>query len=154
MSDFSFTNDQVPEDDEDARPVGIPKKDLKALRERSRRAEEAEARAAEAERKLAFAQAGIDLTDELRAEYFINGYKGEPSREAIQAEWVRLYGDRSDTGGGLSAEDLAHQRVAAAAAGSEPPKPTLYSTEDLSNADSSEAVLRMAGEMGLLPQTQ
>jgi hypothetical protein len=55
----------------------------KQLRDAAKRGKEAEARAEAAERKLAFADAGLDLADE-RSQYFIDGYKGPMTREDIR----------------------------------------------------------------------
>jgi hypothetical protein len=56
---------------------------IKLLRERAKAADEAEARAAAAERRLAFAEAGIAL--DAKTQYFVKGYDGELSAEAIRA---------------------------------------------------------------------
>lgn len=56
----------------------------KQLEQRIAAEKEAEARAAVAERKLAFAEAGIKL-DDPRAKYFVAGYDGEINPEAIKA---------------------------------------------------------------------
>ena len=83
--------DQLSNDEDDQQHVGIPRKDLRALRDRSRKLDDAEKRAADAERKLAFAQAGIDLSDK-RAGLFVKGYDGEHSPDAIKAAWEDLFG--------------------------------------------------------------
>jgi hypothetical protein len=62
------------------------RKRLKAARDEAETAKQAaEERASAAERKLAFAEAGVPLNDP-RSKYFVKGYEGELTAEAIQAE--------------------------------------------------------------------
>jgi hypothetical protein len=55
------------------------------LEERAKRADEAEARAVTAERRLAFLEAGVD-PNKPGAAWFIKGYDGDLSVEAVKAE--------------------------------------------------------------------
>jgi hypothetical protein len=62
------------------------RRDLEA---RAAQAKVEKERADAAERKLAFAQAGVPL-DHPMTEYLVNGYKGEATPDAIKAEAARL----------------------------------------------------------------
>jgi len=64
--------------------VPMKRSDIAALQERSGRTEDAEARAQAAERRAAFALAGIDV-DDPTAQIFVAGYSGELTKAAIQA---------------------------------------------------------------------
>jgi hypothetical protein len=76
---------EVPDFDAEDNEPGFRKR-LKAAREEAETAKQAaEARAEAAERQLAFAQAGVPLSDP-RSKYFVKGYEGELTAEAIQAE--------------------------------------------------------------------
>lgn len=78
----------MPEDDDLDAPDPEPQPeshDLKRLREKAKGADDANARAEAAERKLAFVQAGIDPEDP-RQRYFAEGYKGDLNPDAIKAE--------------------------------------------------------------------
>lgn len=114
--------DTDPQDDpRDTEPVGIPRKDLKALRERSRRVDEAEQRAAAAERRLAFAEAGISLSDP-KLTYFVKGYDGDLTPDAIRqaAEEAGFIEAAGQKGGGPNADELdAMRRLEAAATGAQ-----------------------------------
>ena len=75
MSDDNGTEPEITEDEY----VRLPKADLQQLRAKARKAEDAE-------RRLAFAEAGIPLGDK-RASYFVKGYDGELNPDAIKADW-------------------------------------------------------------------
>ena len=77
--------DNDPEEQPPSRTVTLNRSEIRALEKKATKAEEAEARASAAERKLAFAEAGISLTDP-KLSYFVKGYDGELTAEAIQAE--------------------------------------------------------------------
>lgn len=71
----------------------------------------AEDRATVAERKLAFVEAGVPLTNPM-APYFIDGYKGDLTAEAIKAEAVKLNlipGENTDPP--PAADRAAHERM-------------------------------------------
>ena len=83
MSDDNSIND------DDVQPENP---NIRQLREKAKQADveargraDAEAKLAEAERKIAFMGAGIDLADPKNA-YFVKGYDGENTPEAIRAE--------------------------------------------------------------------
>lgn len=140
MSDVHFDD---PTPDEDEKPVGIPAKDLRALREKARRAEVAE-------RELAFAKAGIPLDDK-RTPYFQAGYKGEVDPESIKAAWSDAFGAQEPPPAQAipHTERQAHEQMAAAMQAGTPPTSTI-TADDISRAQSPEEVLRMASELGIL----
>ena len=97
---------------------------IRILREKADKVDAAEARAAQAERELAFARAGIPLNDP-RSSYFLKGYAGENTPEAIQAEWNTHFGQGPAQPQIPASEVEAHQRIAQAAEGAGvPPVPT------------------------------
>lgn len=150
---MSDPNLEPTEDPEDAKVVGIPQKDLKALRERGRKADEAEARAAKAERELAFARANID-PDTPGYAYFVKGYEGDLTPEAIKAAAVeaRLIEGSAPSAPVTPEEQAAHQRVAEAAAGVQggPPNVEAERHARLSQARSAQEFDAIAAELGML----
>ena len=130
--------DEGTETQDESEKVGIPKADLQRLRELARRTEKAE-------RRLAFAEAGIPLGDP-RARYFVNGYDGEVAAEAIKSAWEADFGSspspEPEAPPVPAAEQAAHQRLAAAAAGSDPPK-TTFTPDEIARANSPEEVMAL-----------
>lgn len=61
-----------------------------ALRREKRKGETAEARALAAEKDLAFMRAGIDTATNPMAEYFVKGYDGEMTADAIKAKAIEV----------------------------------------------------------------
>jgi len=60
-----------------------------ALRKEKKARREAEEQAQQASRELAFMKAGIDMEDP-KAAYFVKGYDGDLTAEAVKAEAVRV----------------------------------------------------------------
>lgn len=87
MQDEATYDDEF-EETQDSR-AQIPVEDLRNLRKKAKSADDAERRAAKAERELAFAKAGLDLGDP-KVGYFVKGYDGELTPEAIRATAVEL----------------------------------------------------------------
>lgn len=75
------------DDEAEERLVTLKRDEIRALEKRAKAAEEAQARAEAAERQLAFAKAGIDLTDP-KLSYFVKGYEGDLDPEAIKAKAI------------------------------------------------------------------
>jgi hypothetical protein len=100
---------------EDGQPLSPSvRRELRESRIRLRRAEEAENRAELAERRLAFASAGV--TTDIRGEYFAKGYDGDTSPEAVKAAWEALYPPQGEGSQGAGSTD-AQRRIAEAAGG-------------------------------------
>lgn len=115
--------------DEDEHPQDNP--NLRQLREKAKRADDAEHRAQAAERELAFAKAGVDLNDP-RTGYFVRGYDGEATPDAIRAAAERdgfLNTQPEPKPAVTPEEQAAIQRVSAATEGAETPPPTDYMTD-------------------------
>jgi hypothetical protein len=135
--------------DQDDHVVSIKRSDIRRLEAAAKAAQEAESRAAAAERKLAFASAGLPLEDK-RLGYFIKGYEGDLTPEAIKAAAVDA-GFLEDASAGSAddvtpAEQQAHQRMSqTASAGGPPPN---VKVDDLAAASSPEEVMRMYREIG------
>lgn len=146
MSDPIF-DEEDDEQEQDDRTVTVKRSDLRALQRTARDGKKAQDKLATYERRDAFEQAGVPLTDK-RASYFIKGYDGDVSPEAISAAWEEAFGQAPPESSTDPAEAAAHQRVAAAATGAEPPK-TSISLEDLQNANSPEDVMALVDQAGM-----
>jgi hypothetical protein len=129
------------------------------LRREKRDKEKAEGRAAQAEKDLAFMRAGIDTSKNPLAEYFVKGYDGEVTPEAITAKAIEV---------GLIAPPAppepdplkqasleAGQRIATTAqgGGSITPQGT-QALDEAYAAGGVEAMLQVAREMGLQVKTE
>lgn len=94
------------------------------LKERESELEAARAQAARAEaleRKLAFAEAGVPLSDAM-SKYFVNGYDGELTADAIRAEWGSFAGAAPAPAPDHSADIAASERMSAASNGAASPE--------------------------------
>lgn len=113
---------------------------IKALRARAEKAAELERKLADYERRDAFRDAGIDLNDP-RNKYFVKGYEGELSAEAIKAKAIED-GFLADVEQQERTNELqAHQRADRATSG-EPPVATDFQAE-LANAKNEAEVLQI-----------
>lgn len=83
MSD-AYLDDDDDDDEQGGRTVTLKRDQIRQLEKQAKAATEATARAEAAERKLAFAEAGLSLADPKMA-YFVKGYDGEMTAEAITA---------------------------------------------------------------------
>lgn len=116
---------------------------IKQLRARAEKAAELERKVAEFERREAFRDAGIDLKDS-RNQYFVKGYEGELTAEAIKAKAVED-GFLADTEQQQRDTELqAHQRADTATAG-DPPAASDYLAE-LENAKDQAEVMRIVAK--------
>lgn len=78
-------DDSNEEDDQLEGNVQIARKDMKALRAQAKKATAAETKLASLEREMAFSRAKID-TEDPKMSYFIKGYEGDLTSDAIRAE--------------------------------------------------------------------
>jgi len=112
MQYYDAQGNPVDPDEANQRMATLPRKEVRRL---EKLAEEGKAALAENEqlkRERAFVQAGIPLEDK-RASYFIAGYTGEQTAEAIKAEWVESFGAAGTSGQASPYEqELAAQRSA------------------------------------------
>jgi hypothetical protein len=83
-----------PVDPEAPRMVQLSRKDIRRLEKLAEEGRTALAENEQLKRERAFVQAGIPLQDK-RAAYFIAGYQGEQTPEAIQQEWTESFGGGS-----------------------------------------------------------
>lgn len=102
----------------------VPRSQIRALEEKAKKAAELEARLAEMERRSVFSDALGDAAKDPKMKYFIDGYKGELTPEAIKAEATEVgfltaprQSDDQFPTGPTSAEMAAHARMAASAEG-------------------------------------
>lgn len=128
--------------------------DIKQLREKAKKHDDAEARAAAAERRVAViegaATAGIDLTDP-KTKFFVDNYQGEPTADAFIAEATK-YGfvtPATPPPANISPEETdALTRIANHAAGTSTPPVTPTQTQELQSAVRNGEV-RSADEVGM-----
>lgn len=89
MSEFDDVeqedDDQDQESDQQPSEVRLSLKDLRALRKKARQYDEVVVKTAKLEREMAFAKAKLDL-DDPRIGYFVKGYDGELTSDAIRAK--------------------------------------------------------------------
>lgn len=118
--------------DDDPEPEPQPENhDLRRLREKAKGADDARADAEAARRELAFVRAGID-PDDARQRYFVEGYKGDLTPDAIKAEATTagFLGQvhTSEPEGMTDQERAAFAATTSAAAGGhhEPPAEDIY----------------------------
>lgn len=137
----------MPEDNDDGQnggQVSLSPDDLKALREKAKRADELERINAENARRLAFVEAKIDVTDP-RMSYFVKGYDGELSADAIRAEAQKAgFINAAPSAPQVPQEELlGHQRVGAAATGADGTEPFNFHDE-LAKCKNAEDVMKLA----------
>lgn len=140
MADEDVWPDNTPD------PEVPPKDNLKELREAAKRGTEAAAKVTELERKLAFAEAGIDTKSKL-GQLVVKGYDGELTAEAIQAFYAEASGAPPEptTEPDLTAEADAARTRNALANGAV--VPSTESTPD--PYDQSRVALKAAMDRGL-----
>lgn len=112
-------DDDFDTDDTADRSVTLNRAQIRSMEKRAKQADEAEKRAAEAERRAAFAEAGIKLSDP-KMSYFVKGYDGEMTAEAITAAATEagfLAPVTSSDDAAINENLAASDRVGAAAAG-------------------------------------
>ena len=120
MTDNDYDDDETGTDEPADRNVTLSRDAIRKMEKRARQAEEAEKRAAEAERRAAFAEAGIKLTDP-KMSYFVKGYDGEMTAEAITAAATEagfLAATESSDDSATRAELAGHDRISNASSGS------------------------------------
>ena len=120
MSETTFEPYESDEEEND-RKVSIKRSHINALEAKAKTAADNAARAEAAERKLSFAEAGISLADP-KLGYFIKGYDGDLTTEAIQAA-AQEAGFMAPSAEAVEAQTsaAAAARVNAVAAGALPP---------------------------------
>jgi hypothetical protein len=130
-----------------------------ALRKEKKARREAEEAATTASRELAFMKAGIDM-DDPKAAYFVRGYDGELTSEAVKAEAIRVgFLAEAPPEGAVTPEAAAQRQAAltgqqaivaaqqgAVDSGGVPPTAIL---EDAYGKGGDEAMLQAAEQLGI-----
>lgn len=91
--------------------VTLSRKDIRRLEKQAQAGKEAVQELEQLKRERAYVQAGIPLDDK-RASYFIAGYQGEMTPEAIKAKWAEDFGAAQPQGDPAINEELAQMQSA------------------------------------------
>lgn len=136
------------EDDDDQEYEEDGNQDIKNLRKKARDHDALAARVAAQDRELAFAKAKMDFDDPKLA-YFMKGYDGELTTEAIRARAEADGFLSSSEQGRQNANELtAQQRIANASSGAaDTPGPDF--AQLVSEANSVEEVMKLAIQQGM-----
>lgn len=146
MSDDDFEND---DESQDEPLVHLKRSQIKGIEQKAKQAEEFETRAEKAERRLAFAEAGIDLKDPKLA-YFIKGYDGDADSESIRSAAAEAGFIEPPNGSGNAEELAAQQRIANAGSEAIAPADNIPLADALNAAQNEEelmAVVRASQEL-------
>lgn len=140
MSDTFLDDD---DDEQESRTVTLKRDQIRQLEKQAKTASEATARAEAAERKLAFAEAGLSLSDPKMA-YFVKGYDGEMTAEAItEAATTAGFLGAPAVPATVAADDAEAEALArnadVSAYGGAPPAGTEAAVDRLVNGRLSEA---------------
>jgi len=106
----------------EGRMAQLPRKVVRRLEREAEEGRQLKAENEQLKRERAFVQAGIPLEDK-RAAYFIAGYQGEQTPEAIKQEWQESFGGGSAPSGAFDAELAAQQAAADLTSGVGTPAP-------------------------------
>lgn len=117
MTDTDYDDDDNGTDETDARNVTLNRAAIRKMEKRAKDADAAEQRAVEAERRAAFAEAGIKLSDP-KMSYFVKGYDGEMTADAITAAATEAGFLAAPTDDSSSSDLEALDRVSNASGGS------------------------------------
>ena len=105
---MAFTESNVDPDEAQA-PEGF-RKELKRLKAENKELRAAAEERDQLKRERTFTQAGVPLDDD-RLPYFVAGYKGEQTPEAIRAEWDAKFGGAGH-GQGQGQSQVDHELAA------------------------------------------
>jgi hypothetical protein len=148
FDDDDFDPDDPSVQEPPARTVTLSRKQIRSLEAKA-------ARADAAERELAFAKAGVDLADP-KLSYFVKGYSGELTPEAIKQEAVNAgflaAPQASSSDDAARDEELdAHDQLGSAAAGASSSDKTDLGQKmrEAFAAEGQAGVLRVYREAGL-----
>lgn len=106
MSD-TFTDD----DQNQPRQVTLARKDVRRLEKQAAEGKEALAELEQLRKERAYVQAGVPLEDK-RTPYFMAGYQGEMTPEAIRAKWAEDFGQVQDTGDPAVTDEMRQMQAA------------------------------------------
>jgi hypothetical protein len=94
------------EDDEQQQPrmATLPRKEVRRLEKLAAEGKEAKEQLEQLKKERAYVQAGVPLDDK-RTPYFMAGYQGEMTPEAIRAKWNEDFGPSSAEHGNAEMDD-------------------------------------------------
>jgi hypothetical protein len=139
--------DEYEYDDDDDQGNDGGSDHLKELRKKAREHDKLQAQLAARDKELAFAKAKLDL-DDPKLKYFIKGYEGELTPEAIREQAIADGFLPKPEPTAPSGELTAQQRIAAASSGAgETPSPDL--NDLIRQAESPEEVMKLVSQAGL-----
>lgn len=144
-------DDFEPEDlDDGTNTVTLSRQQIRNLEKRAKDADTADLRAGAAERELAFIRAGVPDTP--AAKYFVKGYDGEVTAEAIRTAAVEAGFLAADQQGAIPDDERgAHERMTNAASGAGAPPAGADIEADLAAAKTPEAVYDVMVKHGQWP---
>jgi hypothetical protein len=158
---------QQPEDqyDDDGNLIEPPAQEQRtnaewaALRREKKGRETAEQAAKDAQKELAFMRAGIDSATNPMADYFVKGYDGEMTAEAIKAKAIEvglLAPPAPPAADPLKQESLAAgERIATGAQGGGSVTPTgIAALDEAYVQGGTDAMIQVAREMGIPIQNE
>lgn len=143
MSDTYLDDDETNE-----RTVTLRRDQIDVLEKQAKTAGDSLARAEAAERKLAFAEAGLPLNDPKMA-YFVKGYDGDINTEAIRTAATEA-GFLTAPVVDVDAEALARTQQVAAGATSANAGPEQAYFDAMNAAETPEQVVAVAAKFGRL----
>lgn len=133
------------EDDQEPHTVTLNRDQIRSLEKRANSADASEARAAAAERELAFAKAGIDLNDQ-KLSYFRKGYDGDLDPEEIRSAAAEAGFIAPPAGSGDAQELAAQQRIANAGSEAIAPSDPSPLEDRMRAAQSPEEIMAIVAE--------
>jgi hypothetical protein len=120
VTTMSDTDTDIDIDEDSSTTVTLSRAQIRALEKKAKERDQLADRLSKLERQQTFAEAGIDLNDP-KTKYFVNGYDGEMTAEAIKAEATTagfLQADELDEGQAATLDST--QRIVQAASGATP----------------------------------
>ena len=149
MSDANYEFEDDVKDQVERNPVRAQLRNLEA---KNKELEAKLSEAAEAQRKLAFVEAGVDITSPA-SRYFVKGYDGEMTADAIRqaAQETNLIG-AMQTKPEVQAEQQAWNRVSKAKSLGENSEPESDWNTKIRNAKSQDEVMQLLAQVSQASQ--
>jgi len=149
MSDANYEFEDDVKDQVERNPVRAQLRNLEA---KNKELEAKLSEATEAQRKLAFVEAGVDITSPA-SRYFVKGYDGEMTADAIRqaAQETNLIG-AMQTKPEVQAEQQAWNRVSKAKSLGENSEPEMDWNAKIRNAKSQDEVMQLLAQVSQTSQ--
>jgi len=149
MSDANYEFEDDVKDQVERNPVRAQLRNLEA---KNKELEAKLSEATEAQRKLAFVEAGVDITSPA-SRYFVKGYDGEMTADAIRqaAQETNLIG-AMQTKPEVQAEQQAWNRVSKAKSLGENSEPEMDWNAKIRNAKSQDEVMQLLAQVSQASQ--